>query len=100
MRALLFIAAISLGFICGAARADGPSIANQLPDNTKTQQVYLFALKANDISLHMPPQAFCSRLGYGEAVQDFWDQGADEVGKDGKTIPGELAWVICQFPHK
>jgi hypothetical protein len=100
MRALV-LGAISLGLTVNIVRADGPSISNQLPQNTKDQQVYLFMLKVNSISLHMKPQDFCSRLGYGDAVQNFWGQGADEIGKDGKTtIPGELQWVICQFPPK
>lgn len=106
MRGLIF-AAIGFTAFATVARADGPPISNQLPQNMKDQQVYIFMLKANNVSLHMSPHDFCSNLGYGDAAPDFWDQGPEQVVKDAKdakgekkTIPGELAWVICQFPAK
>jgi hypothetical protein len=98
MRALVF-AAIGIVLVAGAARADGPSIATELPPNTRGNKLYIFILKSNNISLHMNPQDFCRQLGYGDAVPNFSAKGPDEVGKDlGTLIPGELTWVVCEVP--
>jgi hypothetical protein len=85
------------------AADDTSPVAGSLPE-TGSQKVYLFMLKKNGLSLRMGPQTFCGSLGYGVAVtrsddpdKGFWEQGNVEI-KDGKQIPGELAWVICQYP--
>jgi hypothetical protein len=90
-----------------AAADDGSSsVATKLPDNGDSQQVILFTLKKNDLSIRVQPDEFCHDLGYGEAakpkrksdVQDgYWD--IDEYGSDGKK-PGSLNWVICRVPAK
>jgi hypothetical protein len=108
MRSFLVIA-IMLGVLDAAAAADDNSpVAGKLPDNERSQQTYLFTLKKNGISLRMSPDQFCRDLGYGAAVArsddptgktGYWDQGHPELKDDGKTqVPGELAWVICQYP--
>jgi hypothetical protein len=83
---------------------DSSSVATALPNNGNSQQVILFTLKKNDLSIRVQPDDFCRDLGYGEAakpqkksdVQDgYWD--IDEYGSDGKK-PGNLNWVICRFP--
>ena len=103
-----FVVAIAIfGVFAGAVQAaDDSSIAGKLPDNERGQQVFLFILKKNGISIRMSPQNFCKDLGYGEAAKSsdadkgFWERANDEVGKDGKPLPGELAWVVCQFTAK
>ena len=95
----------------GPALADDSSpVAGKLPDNDRSQQTYLFSLKKNGISIRIGPDQFCRDLGYGTAVRrsddpggkrGFWEQGNIESdGDDGRKKPGELAWVICQFPGK
>lgn len=100
----LVIATVILGLFATAARAadDSSPVFGSFPPNTRSQQVYLFMLKKNGLSIRTSPDQFCSDLGYGEAVKSsdgsqkgFWD--VDEFGSDGKK-PGSLNWVICQFP--
>jgi hypothetical protein len=100
-----FVAAIAIfGMFATAVQAadDASPVFGSFPPNTRAQQVYLFMLKKNGLSIRISPDQFCSDLGYGEAVKSsdssqkgFWD--ADESGTDGKK-PGTLNWVICQFP--
>lgn len=103
--AALVIAAFS--WMPVLAADDGAPLAGKMPDNGKSQQVYLFMLKKNGISLRISPQQFCGDLGYGTAAtrsddptgkRGFWEQGNEELDKEGKSIMGELAWVICEFP--
>jgi hypothetical protein len=107
---IFLVVAIVFGALDVAASADDSSpVAGKLPDNDRSQQTYLFMLKKNGISLRIPPDEFCRDLGYGAAVArsddatgktGYWDQGRPEVRDDGKTqVPGELAWVICQYPR-
>jgi hypothetical protein len=91
---------VSFGVSATSAVADDATspVAGKLPDNTVPQQVYLFMLKKNGLSIRMDGPSFCRDLGYGEAAKGFWDQ-SKEI-KDGNIVPGELNWVICQFPAK
>jgi hypothetical protein len=97
MRTHVAALAMSLLLACAARAADSSPVVGQFPDTANNQHVYLFTLKKNGISLRMSPADFCSRMGYGEAV--FPQQrDNDPVGReDGKTIKGELDWVICRF---
>jgi hypothetical protein len=100
----IFIAATIAGLSATAVHAadDTSPVIGSWPPNTRSQQVYLFILKKNGLSIRVSPDQFCSDFGYGEAVKSsdanqkgYWD--ADQTGTDGKT-PGTLNWVICQFP--
>jgi hypothetical protein len=93
----LFTIVASIWLFTAAARADGSSIAGQLPDNVANLQAYLFQLKKNGISLRISPQAFCTQMGYGTAILG---SEPEEVDDDHKKVPGQLDWVVCQFPHK
>jgi hypothetical protein len=109
MRVLLLSIGI-LGLFATAARADDAAavIVGAFPPNTNAQQVYIFKLKDNDITVRITPDEFCSQLGYGQAakyhhgengkVQTLADQGNDEIDENGKRLPGTLNWVVCQFP--
>lgn len=111
MRSFVIAIASSVLFATVVQAADDAAspVAGKLPDNTVPQQVFLFTLKKNGLSIRMDPQSFCHDLGYGDAAKrsddpqkGFWERANDEISKDdGKTkIPGELIWVICQFPAK
>jgi hypothetical protein len=94
------VAFASFGLFATAAQAaDTSSIAEQLPDDVESNQLYLFQLKKNGISLKMSGKNFCSKLKYGDEVLEH--QANSEVSRDDqKEIPGDLEWVICRFNRK
>ncbi len=112
MRALLLSIAI-LGLFATAARADdaAAAIVGKFPDNAHNppQQVLIFFLKKNGITLRITPDEFCSQMDYGQAakyrhgdngkVQDLAEVGNPEIDENNKTLPGTLNWVVCQFPE-
>ena len=107
MRALLLSIVIA-GLFATAARADDAAavIIGKFPDNTNAQQVYLFLLKKNGITVRITPDEFCGQMGYGQAARyhhgDDKPEDLAEVGNkeivDGHEVPGTLNWVICRFP--
>jgi hypothetical protein len=106
MRAFITALAGFWLFATAVQAADDTSpVFGSLPPNTRAQQVYLFMLKKNGLSIHASPDKFCGDLGYGEAVKSsdpdqkgYWEQGHNETKDDGTPIGKELVWVICQFP--
>jgi hypothetical protein len=110
MRFLVWVAIAAFGSLPASVRAEDASpVAGKLPDNQSSQQTYLFSLKKNGISLRISPGQFCHDLGYGAAVKrsddtdgtkGYWESGKKEWSDDGKQMPAELVWVICQMPIK
>jgi hypothetical protein len=106
MRTLVVAIAI-FGLIAVAAHAadDSPasqdklsSVVGKLPDTEdKHQQVYLFTLKKNGISLKMGGDEFCAAMKYGKAV---YFQPTAPTFVEGKPVRGELEWVICRMSKK
>jgi hypothetical protein len=84
MRSLV-IAIASFGLFAVAVQAadDTSPVAGSLPPNTRSQQLYLFMLKKNGLSIRMSPDKFCGDLGYGEAVKWSDDAKKDSDGPKG-----------------
>jgi hypothetical protein len=87
------------------AADDTSPVIGSFPANTRSQQTYLFMLKKNGLSIRVGAQQFCHDMGYGDAVKrsddptkGYW-QNEPYSSDDGKA-PGELSWVICQFPKQ
>jgi len=99
LRLGFFLTALLLLSGTAPKAADTSPIAGQLPDTAGSSHVYLFTLKKNGISLRMSPKEFCNAMDYGDAVFPV-QQANDEVQHDGKSLRGELEWVICRFKTK
>ena len=103
MRTVVVAIAI-FGVIASVARAadDSPggqdklsSVVGKFPDTEdKEQQVYLFTLKKNGISLKMTGDEFCATMKYGKAV---YFQPTAPTFVEGKSVRAELEWVICRM---